>query len=161
MSNNFRVKARPFQLWLPIFITGDPSLATRSTITLLSLIELLGLRDEGVNVDTNVVRFTSAHLGQPSDRNPAFRCEVGTLGAIKTHVETGMIPSWIGDDELPLLLDEHVGTNRVTSEIMGRDGVGLVTEKLAAAVRVREVLCENETISCMTRDNWDFNAYGP
>jgi hypothetical protein len=71
-------------------------------------------------------------LGLPTQIDPALQREIDRLRAVETHVEAGVIPSWIGDDELPLVMNQHVGPDTVFLQLGRGDGAGFVTEELVA-----------------------------
>lgn len=62
---------------------------------------------------------TLTRLGSTPQLEPRVQSKVDTLGTIKSHVESGVIATGIGYDELVLIMNDHVHVNTIVAESVG------------------------------------------
>jgi hypothetical protein len=53
---------------------------------------------------------TVAGSSLPTELNPTIKSKIDAFCAVEAEVETRVVPSWEGDDELAGMLHESVGT---------------------------------------------------
>jgi hypothetical protein len=59
---------------------------------------------------------TVAGLSLPTDLDPTIKSKIDAFRAVEAEVETRVVPSWEGDDELASVLHEGVGATRCLCE---------------------------------------------
>lgn len=72
----------------------------------------------------------------PTQIDPALQREIDRFRTVETHVEAGVIPSRVGDNEFPLVMNQHIRADPVFLQLGRRDGAGFVAKELVALSRV-------------------------
>jgi hypothetical protein len=73
---------------------------------------------------------TVASLSLPTELDPTIKGKIDAFRAVEAEVESRVVPSWEGYDELASVLHEVVGTTRCLRECRGRRQITLVPKEL-------------------------------
>lgn len=79
---------------------------------------------------------TITRFRPPSQLDPAIQGKIHALGAIKSHVEPGMVSPWICDNEFALIMDQHIDAHTITGKTIGRDSEGFMSKKLITVASI-------------------------